>query len=91
MGRHLPKKVYKINMKGDRDGKSATVSGTRNCSCSECIPVSAYIISSCFYDPLWVKNDIGTGIHNDHSLQLHYRKFLFPLVVGLHHFVPTAE
>ena len=22
-----------------------------------------YIICSCFYDPFWVKNDIGTGIH----------------------------
>ena len=26
----------------------------------------------CLYDPFWVKNDIGTGIH---SLQLHYRQF----------------
>ena len=25
------------------------------------IPVLAYIIFSCFYDPFWVKNDIGTG------------------------------
>ena len=24
------------------------------------------------YDPIWVKNNVGTGIHNyDHSLQLH--------------------
>ena len=22
-----------------------------------------YIIFSCLYDPFWVKNDIGTGIH----------------------------
>ena len=28
-----------------------------------CIPVPIYIIFSCFYDPFWVKNDIGTGIH----------------------------
>ena len=39
-------------------------------------------IFSCFYHPFWVKNDIGTGIHNnyDHSQQLHYRQFLDPLV-----------
>ena len=34
-----------------------------------CIPVPAYIIFSCFYDPFWVKNDIGTGIHN---MIIHY-------------------
>ena len=45
-----------------------------------CIPVPAYIIFSCFYDPFWVKNDIGTGIHNDHSLQLHYRQYLVALL-----------
>ena len=28
-----------------------------------CMPVPAYIIISCFYDPFWVKNDIGMGIH----------------------------
>ena len=28
-----------------------------------CIPVPAYIIFSCFYDPFWVKNDIGMWIH----------------------------
>ena len=28
-----------------------------------------YIIFSCFYDPFWVKNDIGTGIHN---MIIHY-------------------
>ena len=42
-----------------------------------CIPVPAYIIFSCFYDPFWVKNDIGMGIH---SLQLHYRQFLVALL-----------
>ena len=26
-------------------------------------PVPASIIFSCLYDPFWVKNDIGTGIH----------------------------
>ena len=28
-----------------------------------CIPVPAYIIFSCFYNPFWVKNDVGTEIH----------------------------
>ena len=36
---------------------------------------------SCFYDPFWVKNDIGTGIHMIiHYIQLHYRQFLVALV-----------
>ena len=32
-----------------------------------CIPVPAYIIFSCFYDPFWERNDIGTGIHMDYN------------------------
>ena len=35
----------------------------------------------CSYDPFWVKNNIGVGIHNyDHSLQLHYRLHLVALL-----------
>ena len=34
-------------------------------------------LDPCFYDPFWVKNDIGTGIH---LLQLHYRQFLVALL-----------
>ena len=33
-----------------------------------CIPVHAYIIFSCLYNPFCVKNDIGTGIH----MSIHY-------------------
>ena len=38
-----------------------------------CIPVPAYIIFSCFYDPIWAKNNVGMEIpYYDHSLQLHH-------------------
>ena len=46
-----------------------------------CIPVNAYIIFSCLYDPFWVKNDKGTGIH---IMIIHYNctigSFLFLLI-----------
>ena len=48
-------------------GKSAKRSATRCTAYSAVvvngIPVPAYIIFSCFYDPFGSKNDIGTGIH----------------------------
>ena len=41
------------------------------------VPAYMYITFSCFYDPFWGKNDIGTGIH---SLQL---QFLVALLFDL--------
>ena len=53
------------------------------------IPVPAYIIFSCFYDPIWVKNDIGTGIHN---MIIHYNctigSFLLHSFLLIYHPVP---
>ena len=40
------------------------------------VTVPAYIIFSCFYDPFWVENDIGTGIHTI----IQYRQFLVALL-----------
>ena len=79
--------VYKRNicetfheMKGDRDGKSAKTSATRNCPYSavtvvvndhNMYPVPIYIIKRDYRN---MKNDIGgDGDTYDHSLQLHYR------------------
>ena len=72
-------------MKRDRDGKSVQQDTAYSAVVvndhMNCIPVPAYIIFSCFYDPFWVKNDIGTGWGTyDHSLQLHYRQYLVALL-----------
>ena len=52
-----------------------------------CIPVHAYIIFSCLYDPFWVKNNIGTGIP---SLKLHYRQFLVAILLLIYHPYPSS-
>ena len=55
------------------------------------IPVHAYIIFSCLYDPFWVKNDIGRGIHN---LIIHYNctigSFLLHSFLLLYHPYPPS-
>ena len=53
-----------------------------------CILVPAYIIFSCFYDPFWVKKDIGTGIH----MIIHYNctigSFLLHFFLLIYHPYP---
>ena len=55
-----------------------------------CIPVHAYIIFSCLYDPFWVKNDIGTGIH----MIIHYNctigSFLLHSFLLIYHPYPPS-
>ena len=54
------------------------------------IPVPAYIILSCFYDPFWVKKDIGTGIH----MIIHYNctigSFLLHSFLLIYHPYPPS-
>ena len=52
--------------------------------------VHAYIIFSCLYDPFWVKNDIGTGIH----MIIHYNctigSFLLHSFLLIYHPYPPS-
>ena len=51
---------------------------------------SLYIYFSCFYDPFWVKNDIGTGIH----MIIHYNctigSFLLHFFLLIYHPYPPS-
>ena len=55
---------------------------------SICILFPVYIIVSCFSDPIWVKYDVGTRIHN--IIYNCTRRFLLHMFLLIHHPYPPS-